>query len=171
MFKKIRREEKLEKLNLVPIMDAVFIFIFFLLFSAQFIKLFEIETEAPIVNEVPSNQPLEKEPLNLKLKVYERKLELVKGLDGIVIETFFKREGNYKEKLKEKSMQIRQEFPDDDQIIISPLPNIQYEEIVKLIDAIQVIPKGTLIKVDSKKGPKTLTKIFKQIVLEPLEDV
>ena len=71
MFKKIRREDKLEKLNLVPIMDAVFIFIFFLLFSAQFIKLFEIETEAPIVNEVPSNKPLEKEPLNLKLKVYE----------------------------------------------------------------------------------------------------
>ncbi len=171
MFKKIRREDKLEKLNLVPIMDAVFIFIFFLLFSAQFIKLFEIETEAPIVNEVPSNKPLEKEPLNLKLKVYERKLELVKGLDEVVIDTFFKSEGSYKEKLKERSLQIRQEFPDDDQIIISPLPNIQYEEIVKLIDTIQVIPKDTMIKVETKKGSRTLSKIFKQIVLEPLDDV
>jgi hypothetical protein len=34
--------KKPEKLNLVPILDSVFIFIFFLLMSAQFVDVYEI---------------------------------------------------------------------------------------------------------------------------------
>ena len=41
--------KKPEKPNLIPIMDAVFIFIFFLLMSAQFIDLFEIGSSVPMV--------------------------------------------------------------------------------------------------------------------------
>jgi biopolymer transport protein ExbD len=37
-----KRKKPEEKLNLVPIMDSVFIFIFFLLMSASFLKIYEI---------------------------------------------------------------------------------------------------------------------------------
>ena len=45
-FSKLNRKTKP---NLIPIMDAVFIFIFFLLMSAQFIDIYEINSDAPAV--------------------------------------------------------------------------------------------------------------------------
>ena len=45
-----RKKKPDEKLNLVPIMDSVFIFIFFLLMSAQFIHVMEIGSPVPILS-------------------------------------------------------------------------------------------------------------------------
>ncbi len=170
MFRKKREIPDLEKLNLVPIMDAVFIFIFFLLFSAQFIKIYEIETNAPIVSEVPSDEKLEKDPLNLVVKIYERKLELLKGIDQEIFETYFTKDENYKEELKAKLIEVRKQHPNDDYIILSPISVIPYKEIIKIIDIAQKIPKGEKIILDTKRGKKVLTKIFSQLVLEPLDE-
>ena len=170
MFKKKREIPDLERLNLVPIMDAVFIFIFFLLFSAQFIKIYEIETNAPIVSEVPSNEELEKDPLNLVVKIYERKIELLKGVDQKVFETYFTKDENYIESLKDKLVEIRKSHPDDDYVILSPISVIPYREIIKLIDIVQKVPKGEKIVLETKKGRKLLTKLFSQLVLEPLDE-
>ena len=46
-----RKLKKPEKLNLVPILDSVFIFIFFLLMSAQFVDVFEIGSSLPMTKE------------------------------------------------------------------------------------------------------------------------
>lgn len=171
MFKRERRNPELEKLNLVPIMDAVFIFIFFLLFSAQFIKLFEIEAEAPIVSEVPSNRVLEKEPLNLKVKIYEGKLELTQGLDEKVIHTYLKNESAYLNSMKNELIKIRKANPNESHIIISPIPSIKYNEIIQVIDSVQNILKNEKVSVKTKAGEITLKKLFKQIVLEPIDNV
>ena len=53
-----RREDN--KLNLKPILDAVFIFIFFLLMSAQFLDLHEIGSDVPIVQSLPSKAKKDK---------------------------------------------------------------------------------------------------------------
>ena len=47
-FNKKKKDKKV-KPNLIPILDAVFIFIFFLLISAQFIDVYEINSDAPAV--------------------------------------------------------------------------------------------------------------------------
>ena len=171
MFKKVKRIPELERLNLVPIMDAVFIFIFFLLFSAQFIKIFEIETEAPIVSEVPEEMKLEKDPLNLIVKIYERKVELLTGVDQTVEDTYFKNDSDFKEKIKSKVLSLRLAHPNDDFVVISPLPEIEYDEIIQVIDAVQTLPKGKKYKVMTDGKVKVLTKIFTQLVLEPIDEL
>lgn len=170
-FRREREEHKLERLNLVPIMDAVFIFIFFLLFSAQFIKIFEIETEAPVVSEVPENQKMDKDPLNLIVKVYQRKIEVLKGIDQDVVKTFFKDNKSYLEKIKGLVLDLRLKHPKDDYVIISPEPTIKYDEIVGVIDAVQSLPKGKVYKIRKKGQDIRLRKIFTQVVLEPIDEI
>lgn len=171
MFKREREIPVLEKLNIVPIMDAVFIFIFFLLFSAQFIKIFEIETEAPIVSEVPENIKLDKDPLNLIVKLYKRKIVMHTGVDQIVAGTYYKNDKSYRSKMKKKLMDLRLSHPKDDFVVISPDPLIEYDEIIKTIDIVQTIPGGKEFKIKIKGKVRNLKKIFTQIVLEPMDEL
>ncbi len=165
------REHKLERLNIVPIMDAVFIFIFFLLFSAQFIKIFEIEMDAPIVSDVPDDKKIKEDPLNLKIKIYKSKIEVITGLDEVLEEIFFKRDTNYKTKVKKLLVDLRVKHPKDDYAIISPLPNIRYDEIVEVIDLVQTIPEGTKVEIVKDGEQASLRKIFSQVVLEPMNEI
>ena len=170
MFNKKREIPQQERLNLVPIMDAVFIFIFFLLFSAQFIKIFEIETEAPVVSEVPQEQKMDKEPLNLIVKVYDRKVEFLTGVDQVIFDTFYKKDENYKVLMKDQLIKLRMKHPEDDYIIISPAADILYDEIIQLIDVVQRLPDDKTYKLMVKGKEKILKKIFTQLVLEPMDE-
>lgn len=170
MIKRKRMVPETTKLNLVPIMDAVFIFLFFLLLSAQFVKIFEIETEAPLIREVPSSETMSKEPLNLRLKITDSKIEAVTGLDAAISASFNRGAPNHLEKLKSHLLKLRKSHPEDDYIIVSPEPKIEYSDIVKIIDAAQKVPPGTTLNIKGKDGAKSVNKIFGQIVLEPLSE-
>ena len=54
--------------NIIPILDAVFIFIFFLLMSAQFIKYFTIHSDTPSVKMINSSEKESKDSLKLGLR-------------------------------------------------------------------------------------------------------
>ena len=168
MFKRNREIHTHEKLNLIPIMDAIFIFIFFLLFSAQFIKIYEIESDAPMVSEVPEDQKKKEDPLNLTVKVLNDTVELRIGAEQNVHAVFHKTSKAYAKKMKQTVIKLRQKHPNENYVIIAPLPVIKYNEIVEIIDIIQSLPKGTSLKLKTKEGPRTFRKIFSQIVLEPL---
>ncbi len=168
MRKRERKEFKGEKLNLVPVMDAVFIFIFFLLFSAQFIKIFEIDSDAPIVsNKAP---PVEKkEPLNLVVKIHEGEIKVLVNNSGSVHRVIQKSNGRYNlKRLKSVVFNLRKNHLDEDHVIISPSPKIRYETIIEVIDAVKILPEGKKSFTFPYKGAfKTINKIFSQIVLEP----
>ena len=175
MFKREKRVHELEKLNLVPIMDAVFIFIFFLLFSAQFIKIYEIETDAPLVSEVPEKDIPKKDPLNLTIKVFDNRVILLTGYDQVERGTFYEVSGEYlqrsegeKSDLKSTLINLRKEHPEDDYAILAPLPSIEYDKIVKLLDIVQTIPAKTKVTIEKKGKRVFLSKIFQQVVLEPI---
>ena len=63
-----RKKKKVERLNLIPILDAVFIFIFFLLMSAQFLEIYQVGSDLPIATDAPP--PKDKDPLNLTCLLY-----------------------------------------------------------------------------------------------------
>ena len=171
MIRKKNTLPEVEKLNLVPIMDAVFIFIFFLLFSAQFIKMYEIETDAPLISEVPQEQKLEKDPLNLTVKVLKNIIELRTGVDQNVHATFFKSSKGYLKKLKDTVVKLRVKHPSEAYVIIAPIAQISYDEIVQLIDSVQKLPDNKKTMIITKGGKvQKINKIFKQIVLEPLDE-
>ena len=77
-----RKMKKPPKLNLIPILDAIFIFIFFLLMSAQFLDIFEIGSDAPI--SASSEKHPDKAPLNLTLELEGDTITVKTGLNGDV---------------------------------------------------------------------------------------
>lgn len=168
MFKRNRELPKHERLNLIPIMDAIFIFIFFLLFSAQFIKIFEIESDAPMVSEVPDKEKKKKDPLNLTVKVMSDTVELYTGVDQNLYARFNKGTSTFASRMKDTVIKLRKKHPDDNYAIIAPLPTIKYEEIIEVIDIVQNLPKGTVLKLETEKGWQSYKRIFGQIILEPL---
>jgi biopolymer transport protein ExbD len=83
-----RKRKKADvKLNLVPIMDSIFIFIFFLLMSASFLKIYEIGSPIPIISdqEQPKNQ---KEPLALTMVLDTNEIRLSSGVPSRLITKF-----------------------------------------------------------------------------------
>lgn len=158
-----KRKKISTKLDLTPVMDVIFIFIFFLLMSAQFINIHQIGTDAPIVTEVdPSDN---KDPLNLTLIVTKEMVTIQTGLNEKIEGKF-----NFEEleKLNEKLIDIKRNHPSEKTAILKPNSKVHYQDIVKIIDYTkEVRAKGILVTSTDAKGTKTTSnKLFDQIVFE-----
>lgn len=158
------------KLNLIPIMDAVFIFIFFLLMSAQFIKIYEHAGDAPVVSEAPPIEENNKEPLNLKLKVDKNRITITTGLDENELKRFDLTGDEYDYiKLNDLMMELKAKKAkkDDDYVIIIPTSRVKYEQIVKVMDAVRFVNGPKTNNYDPSKFQDG--KVFDKVVLEPIE--
>ncbi|MGE3611318.1 MAG: ExbD/TolR family protein [Bacteriovoracaceae bacterium] len=144
-----RKLKKPEKLNLVPILDSVFIFIFFLLMSAQFVDVYEIGSSLPMTKEV-KDQKEEKDPLNLILEIKKEEITVKTGLRNPKSRTFASTKTlEIKEYLKE----LKKSHPKENTMILKADPKISFQNLVTVIDSTQM-PK------DSKE------KLFEQIVFD-----
>jgi biopolymer transport protein ExbD len=113
---------KFQRPNLIPILDAVFIFIFFLLFSADFVNLFEINSNVPIVSDSP---PPKKIPLNLTLRITSNSLTLKTGLNGRVVRSFRKSGDNYDLRALHQSLiEIKKQNINERTIIFEPTNSV-----------------------------------------------
>lgn len=141
MYRKPSRKNKskqFKRLNLIPILDSVFIFIFFLLMSANFVKIFEISSDVPIVSE---NEPPKdnKEKLNLTLKVNNNTITLHSGSnEKQIFQAGKNEEGEYDlYSLREKLISLKKSNVKEDTIIFMSNTDISYEELVKIMDAVR----------------------------------
>jgi biopolymer transport protein ExbD len=162
-FKGKRNQAAEEELNLVPIMNLVSILIPFLLMAAQFVHLAVIDSTLPAIGEpkeVEEKDPDDKPPLVLTLAVTDRGY-FVSGADSILNpEGDEEDEGggddegeereptipckgsvcksadsyNYEE-LTRLLGQVKDEYPDDQNVILLPEARVQYEVIVMTMDA------------------------------------
>ena len=161
-----RKMKKPPKLNLIPILDAIFIFIFFLLMSAQFIDIYEIGSDAPITS--TATNEMKKEPLNLTLVLNGDRITVKTGLDEKVYKTY-----NYSEltKLNEGLIELKKQHPKENSAILKPNPLFKYEKIVKIIDVTREINKPnvyiTAVDHNNKKVPSK--KLFDKIIFETVE--
>lgn len=153
--------QEVPKLNLIPILDAIFIFIFFLLMSAQFLDIFEIGTDAPI--SMSSEQvKSKKEPLNLILDIKDKKIYVKTGLDENTVKVFSE------EKLEDLNMflvQLKRKNLTESSVILRPSATYKYQKIVKIIDTVKGIKKkGQYIEI-TKNGDKKLSQVlFDQVI-------
>ena len=90
---KVKKEMRI---NLIPILDAVFIFIFFLLTSYKAVHLREIGTDRPITKEGSESKD---DPWSLKLAIKKNKILIKMGTKEKVIEVI-KRDAEGKFALK-----------------------------------------------------------------------
>jgi biopolymer transport protein ExbD len=136
-----KKRHTASKINLIPILDAVFIFIFFLLTSANFIKIFEISSDVPIISEKqpPKNK---KKPLALTLKIYPQAITLSTGVPSIVRYKIGKINGKYDlKKLHTTLINIKQRNKKENTVILEPIANLDYEELVTVMDSIRMLDK------------------------------
>lgn len=161
-----KRKGQAKPLNLIPILDAIFIFIFFLLMSANFIKIYEVQSDVPIVTSAPP--PKNKKPLALTLKVRATAIEIYKGVPQKLIKRVGKNaDGEYDlNALHTFAIQLKNKYKTERSIIMEPIVNIDYELIVKIMDAVRLL-KNTDDKpwIEDANGNQTPMKyLFDKIV-------
>jgi biopolymer transport protein ExbD len=142
-----KKFKKPEKLNLVPIMDAIFIFIFFLLSSAQLVDVYEINISTPIKKEI-INQSDDRN-FNLVVIPNEESLEIEFGLKEITKKKFkYLQRGEIIAFL----MDLKKSNPTENTIRIRTSPEVKFKKAIEAIDLTQ--------------DPKLNNKLFTQIVFE-----
>ena len=136
-----RKGKGQQRLNLIPILDAVFIFIFFLLLSASFIKIYEVGSNIPMVSS--AEPPKKKKPLALTLKITDSQLTLYRGVPSYPIKNFGKiGDSEYDlESLHNYLVELKSKYKEEKTIIMEPLHDITYEQIVKIMDSVRMFRK------------------------------
>jgi len=163
MRKKLKKKQKL---NLIPILDAIFIFIFFLLMSAQFIDIYQIGSDAPI--SATSDSKMDKPPLNLTLVLNGETITVKTGLDEVTLKTIPM--DNLK-LLNETLIELKKKNPKEDSAILKPTHNFKYEKIVKVIDNTREIAQVNyfITAVDKENKKYASNKLFEKIIFETQE--
>jgi len=137
-----KTKKEVEKPNLIPILDAVFIFIFFLLMSSRFLNINEIQSDVPIVSD---RQPPKsnKKPLALTLRILNTRIQVLTGVPGSVKKNIGKNaEGDYDlRSLREYLISLKKKNVDEKSIVLEPLVDISYEDIVKIMDSVRDLNK------------------------------
>lgn len=162
-----KRKEQPQRLNLIPILDAVFIFIFFLLMSANFIKIFEVQSDVPIISDSPPPET-NKKPLALTVKATSTSLNVYTGIPSKLVKKISKNSaGDYDlESLHTFIVQMKSNHKSERSVILEPLVDIDYETIVKIMDAVRLFRNtDDKIWIKDKDGNESPAKyLFDKIV-------
>lgn len=157
------------KPNVIPILDAVFIFIFFLLMSAQFLEIYEIGTDAPAVQTVNTEKKDEKIPLNLILDINEKEIVVKTGLDEVVKKKLSLENNEYNiSELQNTLLELKKNNIEETSIILRPTSKVEYKKLIVIMDKVRELPKGTQVIVGKgKKGNEIqANSMFEQIIFE-----
>ncbi len=146
------------KLNVIPVLDAVFIFVFFLLMSAQFVDLFELHVKKPLVEETSSAEAADGKSKSYKIRVFDNQIVLTEGMNERIIGTYDYSEGSLK-KLGERLLALKVQNPKENSIVIRPKSEVKYKKIVQVIDLAQKHYKNKPIN----------GKLFTAIAFEPMD--
>ena len=172
MYKKpSKRKKKIlpGKPNLTPLLDAIFIFIFFLLFSSDLKQIFEIPIDVPIISESDNNDS-DEEPLGLTLQLKKSSLTLLAGAPLKIIKEIENKEENIYdlEKLHKTLISIKKKHKKEKTIIIDPIFNLEYEKLIKVLDNIRYFrntDESIYIK-DKVNGEIKIKELFNKIIFE-----
>lgn len=166
-----KRKKAEEKLNLVPIMDAIFIIIFFLLMSSSFLKIYEIGSPIPIVSD--SEPPKDKKnPLALSMTLHLNQLTLAKGVPSRAFHTFKRQpDGQFDyADIHQVLIDLKKKHASEDSIIFEPVGDLTYEEIVKIMDAVRVLNKtdDAIFKTNKDGIDEKVEDLFNKIIFSNL---
>ncbi len=168
---RVRRPRKeMERLNLIPILDAVFIFIFFLLMSAKFVNLRQIGSDLPVVSE-SEPPPKQKEPLALTIEMTATLIKVKTGNAGNTILTLSKKDNVYDfQRLHQELVNLKRKHTNENSVILSPDQSTPYEDIVQVIDQSRMLRKDETPLIVQKGGEYIESrKLFPKIVFSNLD--
>ncbi len=108
--------------------------------SANFIKVFEISSDIPLISESPPPKN-KKSPLALTLKIMPNGLGIFSGVPSKLMQTFPPNEdGSYKfAELKAFLIDVRKRHPEENTIIFEPEVDIDYLKLIQVMDAVKIL--------------------------------
>ncbi|MBF0299656.1 MAG: biopolymer transporter ExbD [Oligoflexia bacterium] len=158
-----KKKRATAQLNLVPILDANFILIFFLLMSSNFIKIMEIASDIPIISS-KTPPPQEKEvPLALTIKILSDGFAIYTGIPS-VLQTKIP---NYDlESLHNYLVLLKQKHPQEKMAILEPEMDFPYEKIVEIMDTVRTLRNTdeSIYAKNDKGVDSKVTELFAQVV-------
>lgn len=161
-----RKKNQLTRLNLTPILDAVFIFIFFLITSISFLTISEIPSDVPLAT--TKEPPKKDKPLALTVRIEEKSFQLFKGVPSSLIKTIPRKEDGLfdYELLHTVLIDLKKAHMKEDTLIIEPTSGVIYEEIIQVMDAARVLRNTDegLYKKDENGLDVKLETLFGNIV-------
>ena len=139
-----RAKRKADSLNVVPILDIVFILIFFLLTSSHFVQIFNVGGDLPVFSEKKQDDQ-DKKSLNLRLEINKNHINVYTGSPGSLVKKFAMSDSNYTSALQNLNLfliTLKESWPTDNFCILEPEDNIPHQLIVDVMDSVREY-KGT----------------------------
>jgi len=156
-----------EGINLIPILDAVFIFLFFLLMSTQFVKVMEIGSDVPILSSSPPPKT-KKKPLGLTVTIKKNGFVVSHDLPRSRTRRIAKTsEGKYNfSSLHDYLVSLKVRYSYEEMVILEPVVDIEYEKIIKIMDSIRILRNTdeSIFKKDKDGIDVQIKTLFSKIV-------
>lgn len=166
-----RRKKPAVKLNLIPVMDIIIIFIFFILMSGTFLKINEVGSDVPLISDIAPVEDVS-DTMALTLAIKSNEMILSKGVPSTMIQKFQRQADglfNYEE-LHTVLVGIKKDNVKENSIIFEPVDDLTYEEIVKIMDTVRKLNNtDEAIYHTNKEGvDEKLKVLFSKIIFSNL---
>jgi biopolymer transport protein ExbD len=159
--------------NLVPMLDALVTMISLLMYTMAFLSLTMVESPLPMVSSEENQLQMKDQPLQLSLTInedhllvwspFERipqtNLPFVPDKDGVPTPDYLK--------LHETLIGIKQQFPQENKILLVPKASTSYDLIISIIDAAKNLEKTdpVIVVKNEKTGVEEQAKsLFEEVV-------
>ena len=135
--------------------------------SANFAKIFEISSDVPIISD--NDPPPKKKPLGLTLKITAKSLQVYTGVPS-VLRRSFAIDSTYGELslegLHEYLIGIKTRYLREKTIILEPKIDLEYEQLVKIMDAVRMLKKTdrALYRKGKRGEDERVKELFDNIV-------
>ena len=161
-MKEKNKGKGIERLNLIPILDAIFIFIFFLLLSVDFVQLGEIAIKVDPLESLDSGGEGKKKIfVNVFLK--NKEVIIKANYKGLKEKNILKidKEKMYLKDLRKKLIGLKKKMPEQRGIKVWPSDTISYDMVLKVVEVVkysydkekkQKIPLFDLVTLGHLKG-------------------
>jgi biopolymer transport protein ExbD len=132
-----KRAGRGDNLEMTPIMNVFLILVPFLLLTASFVKIAILEMSLPSLSQQEASQPVTQEQhkqlvLNM-LAIRQNGFELKSPTFNFPF--IVKKDEQYDfEQLKASLQQIKNKFPDSEDVVIQPEDAIKYDIMIKVMD-------------------------------------
>jgi biopolymer transport protein ExbD len=131
-----RRKVVLANPSLIPVMDAMFTLIFFLLMSSSFLKLNEISSNIPFVSE---DDKIQDQKLGLTIQVNTDNIQILTGTPSLIYKSIPRlADGAYNlEQLRIELIKLKKSHSKEITALLEPVADITYEELVNIMDNVR----------------------------------
>ena len=129
-----RKKKKFRPVSLIPVLDVVFILVFFLLASSQLLRIFEIGSDLPIF--MVSTDKQEKEKFSLKAVVTANEVKLLNSQNKSILGQFSPNWEDPKsfEDLNMKVKAIKEQYPEKYRVLVESKLDVKYQYLVAVLD-------------------------------------